>query len=486
MECLIIFPNQLFEIKYLQLDENISHIFIIEEPLYFGSNKRIQHFTKLKLVLHRSSMKYYENYLKKYTKIPIQYIDYKKVKKYSFLEKYNSIHLFDPIDHLLLKQLQNKFKNKLIIYDNPNFLCTNQQLKDYYNDKKTKNRFFHSNFYKWQLKNYPELNIKKSYDTLNRKKLPDNIKIPKLPKNDNDTKYIKEAKIYVNKHFKNNYGNVDDFIFPITHKTSKKWLKSFIKHKLHNFGTYQDAITDKQNDISDAFLFHSALSPMINIGLLQPSEIIDEVRKYYMKHKKTVDINNYEGYIRQIIGWREYQRFLYLYNYNDMKNSNYFGNKRKLTHVWYNGETGVLPIDNTIKKTIKYGYLHHIERLMIMSNFMNLCQIHPQQIYQWFMELFVDAYDWVMVGNVTMGTFNDGGKTMRKPYISSDNYIMNMSNYSKGDWNKIWDDLFYYFLDTHQKQLKKTIYVRNLYYWKKRKDKNDVRKNAKSFLKKKA
>jgi deoxyribodipyrimidine photolyase-related protein len=136
---------------------------------------------------------------------------------------------------------------------------------------------------------------------------------------------------------------------------------------------------------------------------------------------------------------------------------NYLGNDRHLDMTWYTGTTGILPIDITVKQAFKYGYLHHINRLMIMCNFMNLCQIKPDDAYKWFMEFSLDSYDWVMILNVySMGMYADGGLTTTKPYISSSNYIMKMSNFTNtnSNWREIWDALYYNFIKNNYKKLK--------------------------------
>jgi deoxyribodipyrimidine photolyase-related protein len=354
------------------------------------------------------------------------------------------------------------------------YLLTLKDIEDQQKTKKNAKTYFHKHFYDWQLKKLEIPYIDKSYDELNREKIPDNVKIPNLTtKNDNDSKYVKEAKTYVDKVFKDNYGEVDNFIFPITHKTAKKWISIFLKKRIYNFGTYQDAIL-KEND----FMFHSLLSSSLNIGLITPQEVVDKTIKYYEKNKKEVKINNFEGFIRQVVGWREYQRMLYQLNYDDLIKSNYFNNNKSLNKKWYTGELDILPIDTTIKRAFKNGYLHHIERLMVMLNFMVLARIKPDHVYRWFMEFACDSYDWVMVGNVYgMGYFNTN--TMRKPYISTSNYIRNMSDYKDdGKWNLIWDALFYKFLTDNKSKLKggAAVYLRNLVHFEKKtsKEKKEI------------
>ena len=168
------------------------------------------------------------------------------------------------------------------------------------------------------------------------------------------------------------------------------------------------------------------------------------------KYKKKVKINSFEGYIRQLF-WREYQRYCYIYvNFN----KNYFGNKKKLSKKWYNGTLGIPPIDDLIRSGFKTGYIHHIGRLMYIGNFMNLNKISPKSGFKWFMEFAIDSYEWVMYQNVfDMVFFVTGGQTMRKPYITSSNYILKMSNYKKGEWSKKWNNLYEKFMIDHKEKL---------------------------------
>jgi deoxyribodipyrimidine photolyase-related protein len=193
------------------------------------------------------------------------------------------------------------------------------------------------------------------------------------------------------------------------------------------------------------------LSPLLNVGLLTPSQVIEQVIK-----AKKIPLNSLEGFIRQVIGWREFIRAVYHLRGVDQRTRNFWKHKRQLPHSFYTGTTGILPIDQTIKKILDHAYCHHIERLMILGNFMLLCEFDPDSIYRWFMEMFIDAYDWVMVPNVYgMSQFADGGMMTTKPYISSSNYIKKMSDYPSGKWCEIWDALFWRFLDKHKLFFKK-------------------------------
>ena len=289
----------------------------------------------------------------------------------------------------------------------------------------------------------------KSQDKYNRESFSNKIKIPKLPSNGtpSEKKFIKEAQEYVDNNFKNNYGSTEDFQFPISHSTAKKWFNNFLKNKLKVFGPYQDFIVKDED-----YMFHSCLSTSINIGLIQPLEIIETLKPM----KSSYPLNSYEGYIRQLF-WREYQRFCYIHF--DFKGKNYFGHKKKLTKSWYDGTLGIDPVDDAIKSGFETGYLHHIIRLMVVGNYMNLTGISPMEGLKWFMEFSCDSYEWVMYQNVLDMVFCvSGGQTMRKPYASSSNYVIKMSNYKKGEWSDKWDESYTNFMKKNKDKLWKFRY----------------------------
>ena len=281
-----------------------------------------------------------------------------------------------------------------------------------------------------------------SFDDENRKKLPDKIEIPKHL-NFKSTLHTEELKEFIEANFKNHPGSTNNFWFPTTRDQSQKLLDQFLKDKLNLFGDYEDAVSKKSN-----ILFHSALSPIVNLGLITPSEILDKIKKI----EKKVRINSLEGYIRQIIGWREFMRGIYQNYDKRLENTNFFSHKNKMKISWYNGTTGLEPLDHSIKNALNYGWSHHIERLMILANIMNLCQIHPKQVYKWFMEMFVDSSDWVMAPNVYgMGLFSDGGIFATKPYICGSSYFLKMMDFKKGEWCNIMDGLYWNFINKNRK-----------------------------------
>jgi deoxyribodipyrimidine photolyase-related protein len=436
----IILPTQLFEVKYLPKYVKDCTILLWECPWYFNNPK--YSFNKKKLLLHKASIEYYYDYLKnkKY-----------KVKKILYNEKINFVNcaMFDPIDNISLL----KIPKTIYIEESPNFLLTKNDYEKY---RIKTDKFFFNAFYMFGKSLIGVIPSVKSKDKENRKTLTkDQLKKLNIPKvaslGVDDFSYINRASNYVNKHFKNNLGDTTDFIFPVTHKTSKRWLKYFIEKKFKKFGDYQDYINK-----NDDYMFHSLLSTSINIGLLTPLDIIDVI----IKLKSIIPINSFEGYIRQLF-WREYQRYTYIYFYSVPKNRslNYFGNSKKLTPKWYKGLLDIPPVDDAIVKGFSSGYLHHIYRLMVIGNFMNLSGISPEQGFKWFMEFSCDSYDWVMCQNVYgMAFFADGGKTMRRPYITSSNYVSRMSNYPKGEWNDKWDNLYHDFIKKNRSKLQKYRY----------------------------
>lgn len=432
----LLLPNTLFDTKYLKKD--FTYV-LYEHPLFFSSKSRVDTFHIQKLVFHRASMMlYHEMLLSKNFKV--KYVEYG-------VHELNITHMFRPCDKLL----ENEFKHVEFV-DSPMWLHTEDDLKDY------KGGLRHHSFKLWSGRKL-ELDeaLLKSQDTENRKKLPVDLKVPemKLYKN---RQIISESIKYITNLGIKTYGEIFEtkFMFPLTHAQALKLLKDFFENRLIHFGDYQDSIT---SSISNPVLYHSCISSSMNSGLLTPSQVLSFAKKYRNK----VSFNQYEGFVRQIFGWREYMRYCYLYHYNDIIKSNHFNNKEKLPLSWYSKDanTGIQPIDDCIKKAYTNCYLHHIERLMIILNYMTLCEIQPSDIYKWFMTcVSIDAYDWVMVSNIYIFgyIFN---KASRKPYISSSAYILRMSDYKKSEWCDKWDNLYRAFVKKKKDKLRGTVYVMN-------------------------
>lgn len=468
MNIILIFPTQLFKDIRLLINKEV---YLIEEPIYFTNFN----FHKLKLAYHRAAMKYYYDYLKK-NKIKVKYFDFKNITDKFYREiTSNKIYIYDPIECELLNKLQHIYKDKLFILPTLNFLVYPdiKLLKD----KIFKTGYSFKKFYIYYRKKFnillksdkSPIGDKWSFDEDNRKKIPTGLPLPQLPKIINN-KYTREATIYINTYFKNNYGEIN-FIYPITHKESNQWFYSFLKYKLDNFGDYEDATIQNH-----PFLFHSVLTPMMNIGLITDKLIISKVIKCKSK------IQNIEGFIRQIF-WRNYMMAIYMIKQPSIDIVN--NTKSNIYYKLWKGETNMYPIDSLIKKyIIPYGYSHHIIRLMYFCNFFKLCLLNYKLIYRWFMEVYIDAYNWVMFGNV-YGMGLNKIKIMTKNYIASSNYIFKMSNFKNvNNWNEIFNALYYNFININYNKLKDDYGLRyQLAYWKKKSNKQQIIQLANDYIK---
>jgi deoxyribodipyrimidine photolyase-related protein len=436
----LIFPNQLY--KQHPAIHNNRPAYLVEEWHFFNQYQ----FHKEKLVLHRASMKFYEAFLKEQG-IVVHYIESIETQNRIeiLIEKLYSnnvkqIHIVDPVDSWLLE---------LIIYISPNFLNSLNDVDSYFSKKKT---YFQTDFYTSQRKSRnillekdgKPLGGKWTYDADNRSKFPKKEVVPNIPAAAVN-KFIVEAENYIQKNYPNNYGSINKaHLFAINFIDTEKWLEEFLQNRFEKFGIYEDAILAKET-----VLHHSVLSPMLNLGLINPQQIIDQAIAF--SNKNNIPLNSLEGFVRQIMGWREFIRIVYEREGSKQRTTNYWKFTRKIPASFWKGTTGIAPIDITIKKILETGYCHHIERLMVLGNFMILCEFDPDEVYKWFMEMFIDAYDWVMVPNVYgMTQFADGGLMTTKPYISGSNYLMKMSDYEKGEWQQIWDGLFWRFMHEHR------------------------------------
>lgn len=497
----VIYPNQLYELQYLPYDPNdIDEFIIIEDTLFFEDKERKLNFNMLKLIYQRACMKYYHAYLEM-MQCPVDYLDW--VDNDSNLFKHIdrkfgkcNLYVIDPVDHLLLKRIKHnckKYNFNVVMYQSPGFLLSERDLSKYMN-KRSKSHFYQYNFYTWHRKksgilmneNGKPVGGKFSYDKYNRKSIPSKsfntfVKTNriKIIRKTYTSVYYDDAIKYCEKKFINHYPDLYDpnmvKHYPITHRDVKIHFKKFLEYGLHYFGLYEDAI-----DFDENKMFHSVISPCLNIGLLNPVWVVNNLLNHYDDDNDSyIDV---EAFFRQL-NWREYSRLLYIYAYDDIIGKNYFKNKRRITKAWYNASTGIQPLDDTIRMAFLNGYLHHIMRLMIVCNFMNLCRINPNDAYKWFMEFSLDSYDWVMINNVySMGLYSDGGLTTTKPYISSSNYIVNMTNAKKDDhWNKIWNTLYYCFIHDNFDKLKGRAKIYQS-HWTRQKNKDKILNDGKKII----
>jgi deoxyribodipyrimidine photolyase-related protein len=323
-------------------------------------------------------------------------------------------------DYLSRDVLSSLSTLTLTCRESPSFLTPKAERMAYFSGKK---RALMADFYKRQRRRLGILmqpdgeptGGQWSFDAENRKPLPRGLIVPT--------------------------GNVG---YPRTHAEARAHLDWFLTHCLDDFGPYEDAMRS-----SDGRLFHSVLTPALNIGLLTPREIVD--RTLEIARSRAVPLASLEGFLRQVIGWREFVHGTYEVLGAKQRTTNFFQFTNSLPEPFWTGDTGLLPADNVIKRVNETGYCHHIERLMVLGNLLLLLEIHPDAVYSWFMTQFIDAYDWVMVPNVYgMSQYADGGLMTTKPYLSGSAYLRKMGDWPGGDWTSDWDALYWRFIHRHR------------------------------------
>ncbi len=454
----IIFPHQLFRDN--PVVSQADQVILLEEHLFFRQFR----FHKQKLIFHRASMRAYMKDVNRrlsgkkkisYIESPDPLSDIRKLIPSLYSEGTREICCIDPVDDYLSRRIRKACQEcgvELRVEESPMFINTTGDIFDYFSGKK---RLRQTDFYIKQRKNHAYLVNSQgepeggqwTFDTQNREKFPPGEKSPPIPFPE-DSEVYKEARKYVNEQFPDNYGRPDPGVrYPVTFSETSSWLEQFLEERFSEFGRYQDAMVQSGSNLN-----HSLLSPMLNVGLITPGELLNRLVEHGKSHH--IPFNSLEGFVRQVLGWREFLRGVYQSRGGYQRTNNYWGFQRKIPASFWEGTTGIAPVDLVIGKVLNTGYAHHIERLMVLGNFMLLCEFDPDEVYRWFMELFMDAYDWVMVPNVYgMSQYADGGLMSTKPYISSSNYLRKMSDFQPGPWQEIWDALFWRFMDVHREEL---------------------------------
>ena len=448
----LILGNQLFPIQLQNIEEDET-VFMCEDSGLCTYEKH----HKSKIALFFNAMRSFRDSLEA-ANIDCIYYDFNNKFEDSYIKKLSSEIKDNKFSCIRFFEIEDKpFENEVMqmisdldikceVLNTPMFLDSRESFKNFVGDKKF---LLQANYYKKARKemdilieNQKPVGGKWSFDDENRKKLPKGYIIPKLPvikeRSDSD-----EISNFINTEFNNHPGNINN-IFPYTTEQALDWLDTFFEERFKDFGPYEDAIF-----MGEHFQLHSALSSSMNLGIITPQQIITKAKDY--ADANDIPLNSLEGFVRQIIGWREFIRGIYQNFSEKMIDANYWKHNRKLSEAWYTGDTGIAPLDDAIKGALEFGYTHHINRLMVLASIMNMSRIHPSEIYKWFMEMFVDSSEWVMVPNVFgMGTFADGGIFATKPYISGSSYILRMSNFKKGDWCEIVDGLYWKFIEDNK------------------------------------
>lgn len=452
MNILLLLPTHLYPekiIRKLVAAANIDRIILWEHSHYFVAYK----YNKKRLLLHRASCL---EFVRKYSSVG-QVIHLQHPSTPAALLKHvgpastiSTIHMFEDTDRLgFAADLFSRASgfDKVVYHGSPSFLLTAEDLLSYHSGQAngSGSGFGFDRFYRHFAAGL------KSTDRNNRQKLPSAKREQLRPfytgvrHQHRDRDSISQAGMFVESQFRKNPGSIDGFIHPVTSVEAKSVLKSFCRHRLRHFAPYQDYI-----DSEGLILFHSFLSSSLNIGIITPQEVLATVRR------TGFGLEVLEAFIRQMY-WREYQRYCYFYVPPTVWQQRYFKYKRDyISPELYAADSGIPYIDNAVRRAFSTGYLHHIERLMVIGSFMLLQGTDPRRGYQWFMEFACDSYEWVMHQNVyEMVFFVSGGATMRRPYFCSSHYILKMSNMTPGPWQQVIDKLFHQFIKTNRRKLER-------------------------------
>ena len=446
----LIFPHQLF---VEHADAAAGTLMVLVEPdLFF----RQLPFHTHKLVLHRATMRAFADRLRS-AGFPTAYVGtsadaatHDRLVEVLRERDVTEVEVFDVVDDWLerdLRRVCGSVGAGLTVEDTPGFLTSRAEIARTF-DGVEQPRMQH--FYERQRRRLDLLmegdrpaGGRWSYDTENRRRLPEDVPVPELPRATRGA-HVGDAVAWVEAEFPDNPGDPSTFGWPTTHEQAETWLTRFLEDRFALFGPYEDAISADR-----PWLFHSVLSPLINIGLLDPWHVVQRAVDHADQHD--VALPSVEGFVRQVIGWREYMRASYVVHGRAMRTRNLLGLTRELDPGWWDGSTGLDPVDTVIRRVTEHGYAHHIERLMVLGNAMLLMRTDPDEVYEWFMTFFVDAYDWVMVPNVyAMSQFATGELITTKPYVSGSNYLRKMSDFGPGEWTHAWDALYWQFVADHR------------------------------------
>ena len=414
-------------LKSSQEQQAQTPLIMIESANYV----RQQPYHRQKLVLVWSAMRHFAQELKD----DGWQLDYEiaedfapTLEKWIVAKQITELRINQPCDRPFEDYIQNlKLPCEISFFADEHFLWSRQEFQQWASGRK---RLLLEDFYRAGRKKFAILMSgnepvggKWNYDKQNRKPPKKNLVTPQRLWFEPDA-ITQEVISWVKEQEFTNYGELDSFQWAVTREQALEVLEHFITECLPNFGTYQDAMIS-----GEYTMWHGLLSPYLNLGLLEPLEVVQAAAEAY--EQNDLPLNSVEGFIRQILGWREYMHGLYHYFPANYSQHNWFEHDRPLPEFfWDSSKTDLNCLKQTLKQTEETAYAHHIQRLMILANFALITGINPQEITAWFHSAYIDAYDWVMQTNVIgMGIFADGGMLASKPYAASANYINKMSDY---------------------------------------------------------
>ncbi len=491
----------LASLRYINKSEDIVLLCeTYEEATYVKHHKQ-------KVVFAMSCMRHFAEELKK-NDIKVEYVKIddrlntgnldSEIERAIDKFKPNRVELTFPGEYRLLKKFQTWQKSlplEIKILEDDRFFCNLSTFKQWADGKKKLHMEF---FYRMMRKchnilmkdNNIPVNNKWNFDTENRQPLKASTSIPDRHVIKRDSITDEVIKI-VDKLFDDHFGNLENFNWAVTRDQALSLLELFVKNILPNFGKHQDAM-----DSSHPFVFHSLLSPYINNGLLSPREVCESAELAYKNGE--APINSVEGFIRQILGWREYMRGVYWYCMPQFANQNYFKANRKLPQFYWNADTEMNCLHQVVNQTKEHAYSHHIQRLMITGNFALIAGLDPKEVCEWYLIVYLDAYEWVELPNTLgMSLYGDGGFLGTKPYAASAKYIHRMSNFcSECQYNPNdsetenacpFNYLYWDFMHRNQKVLRnnpRLMYTYKIWSQTNETKRNKILNNAQKFLKK--
>ena len=460
----LVFPHQLFE---AQLAVEPGTVFVlVEDDLMF----RQYRFHSHKLVLHRASLAAFGNRLRGAGfRVEVIASDPRRPSSSRLAELVRVLRpvrvtVFDVVDDWLERDLRRALGDAGSplrdedVLESPMFLTSRAELTEWFAEHPARMQ----HFYSWQRRRLDILvdgdspvGGRWSFDTENRKKLPRGH-VPPPVSFPTAATHVADAIASVAAEFSDAPGDPRSFAWPTTHAEALAHLDHFLAERFRLFGPYEDALSTDH-----PYLYHALITPMLNVGLLTPDLVLD--RALAAAEDQDVPLESLEGFVRQVIGWREYMRATYHLYGRRLRTSNRLGHTRGLGDAWWTGSTGLGPVDLVIGRVLDTGYAHHIERLMVLGNAMCLLRVDPDEVYEWFMALFVDAYDWVMVPNVYgMSQFAAGEVMTTKPYVSGSNYLRTMSDFRPGPWTEAWDALYWTFVHDHREVFERNVRSRRM------------------------
>ncbi|MCL8024407.1 cryptochrome/photolyase family protein [Nocardioides bruguierae] len=462
----LVLPHQLF-VEHLDVPAG-TVVVLLEHDLLF----RQYRFHVQKLVLHRASMRRFAQRLRE-AGLAVEHVetDGRTTSRRALARvvervRPTSVSVFDVVDDWLAQDLTAALADGGYelrpgdVLETPGFLTTRAdlvaQMDGASGPRGKAARMQH--FYTWQRRRLGVLLTgdgdpvggRWSFDEDNRKKLPRGHPVPRVavpPAHDE----VAAAMDWVRRAFPDNPGRLpapDAFRWPTSHADAEAGVEDFLEHRFAQFGPYEDAISAEH-----AHVFHALLTPGLNVGLVDPRHVLDRALAVAEEREggpDEVPLASLEGFVRQLIGWREYMRATYTLWGRRLRSRNRLEHGRSLAPGWWTAQTGLAPVDTVVERVLDSGYAHHIERLMVLGNAMCLLRTDPEAVHEWFMELFVDAYDWVMVPNVhAMSQFAAGEAVTTKPYVSGSAYLRRMSDLPPGEWTDDWDALYWTFVRDH-------------------------------------